>query len=150
MEKELAEEENENKEQKSIWKQVKEWAYSENFNPVVFSAGCCSSVWNLLESEQFKNMVSFECLQDELNGPDLMIIHGPVNAKRLAFILNTYERMSGKKYVVGIGTCLTHPLEGVNQVKDIEEKVPFDLIIPGCSVSADAIIEAIAGLGDIR
>lgn len=133
-----------------LWSRVKRWANTQNIHPIIFTSHCCNSMWELVEDEEYVLMNGTRTA-DELNGPDLMIIHGPVNNKKMALILDTYENMSGEKFVIGIGSCLMPEGEYLpNQVKNIDKILPFDVIIPGCNLDAKVIIEVIRNIGDRR
>lgn len=128
------------------------WATGENYTPIIFSNNCCSSIANLMDDDQTEKILDFEAAKFENNTADLLIIHGPVNEKRLESIHKAYEQLSGKKYVLGLGACITANsfLKLENCKVGIEELIPFDLIIPACGVSSETVLGAIRKLKDIR
>lgn len=136
---------------RSLWKRLENWVSDDNLVPIIFSANCCNSMLDLLSDDNFKNLVDLYGANDQNHRPDLLIIHGHVNEKKLELIKRAYSNLIGKKYVLGIGSCLLETNGGYyNAIKNIREEIPFDIIVPGCSANSENIIKAIKQLPKIR
>jgi len=77
---------------------------------------------------------------------DVLLVTGCVNKKSAAVLKNVYEQIPNPKLVIAIGACACtggmfsgtpYSVGGVDQV------VPVDVYVPGCSPRPETIIQAI-------
>lgn len=83
---------------------------------------------------------------------DIMIVIGPVTLKYKPIIKNLYDQMPDPKVVMSVGTCAS--TGGIYQgcygsCGSVDKVIPVDLYVPGCNVTAEAIIDGVVMALDI-
>ncbi|MBN1282594.1 MAG: NADH-quinone oxidoreductase subunit B [Proteobacteria bacterium] len=82
---------------------------------------------------------------------DLLIVSGPVGAKRARLLRDFYDRMGEPRWVIALGTCassgaLAAPYAG-NCGAD--RAVPVDVRVPGCPPDAGELVRAVEKLASM-
>lgn len=137
---------------KRVARSIEEWSSSGFHIPTfVTGTGFSSELINHITSEPSSGDIYLSDRDSSCLPADLLIIGGIINIKNLHIIKAEYKKLSGKKYVVVIGTqdkdFLNH---GYNIVKDLEEHLHVDLVIPGRPPRREDILNGLNLLKDIR
>ncbi len=76
---------------------------------------------------------------------DLMVLVGTVTKNLLPYILEAYERMGPRKWVMAVGACAASggPYATYNVIPGIHQYIPVDAYVPGCPPSPEAILQAV-------
>ena len=88
-------------------------------------------------------------LQGTPRHSDVIICSGPVTKQVKERLVRVYNQTPAPKFVVAVGTCAC--TGGVfrgcyNVLGGIDEAIPVDAYIPGCSARPDAIIDGVVKL----
>lgn len=88
-------------------------------------------------------------LQGTPRHSDVILCSGPVTAQVKDRLVRVYNQTPGPKFVVAVGSCAC--TGGVfrgcyNVLGGINEAIPVDAYIPGCSTRPDAIIDGVVKL----
>ena len=82
---------------------------------------------------------------------DILVVSGTCNHRNKRVLLNIYQQMPDPKIVVAIGACgCTGGIfrECYNVLGGVDQVIPVDVYVPGCSPKPEAIIDGIVlGLG---
>jgi len=77
---------------------------------------------------------------------DILVVSGTMNHRNARVLLNIYNQMPDPKIVVAIGACgCTGGIfrECYNVLGGVDNVVPVDVYVPGCSPKPEAIIDGI-------
>jgi ech hydrogenase subunit C len=77
---------------------------------------------------------------------DILVVTGSVNHRNIRVLKNIYEQIPEPKVVVAIGACASSGgifKECYNVIGGVNEVVPVDVYVPGCSPKPEAIMEGI-------
>lgn len=77
---------------------------------------------------------------------DILLVVGPITRKSRPVIENLYAQMPEPKVVVAVGTCCSERgiFDGCYGVECLlDEIIPVDVYIPGCSARPTTIVEGI-------
>lgn len=88
-------------------------------------------------------------LQGTPRHSDVIICSGPVTKQVKDRLVRVYNQTPDPKFIVAVGSCAC--TGGVfrgcyNVLGGIDEAIPVDAFIPGCSVRPDAIIDGVVKL----
>ncbi|MFQ3293068.1 MAG: ech hydrogenase subunit C [Halobacteriales archaeon] len=80
---------------------------------------------------------------------DVLLCTGPVTRQMKPRLERIYEQMPEPKHVVAVGTCacsggVFH--DHYNTLGGVDQVVPVDMYIPGCSANPESIIDGITKL----
>lgn len=117
----------------SFLEKFRNWIDTNSSIPFVFDTACCSVEYSWkYKFSYFEEDFTPEQLRPEQS--DLLFIGGTINNKLLPTLLDIYERMPARKWVVAIGACPLSggPFDSYNIVTDISKQIPIDIFIPGC------------------
>ena len=117
----------------SFLEKFRNWTEVNSSIPFIFDTACCSVEYSWkYKFSYFEEDFTPEQLKPEQS--DLLFIGGTINNKMLPVLLDLYERMPSRKWVVAIGACPLSggPFDSYNIVTDISKKIPIDIFIPGC------------------
>ncbi len=124
---------------------------TSSLTPFVFLNSCCREdlflQLNLMQT--YKKGIQSLCSHPELS--DLLIVAGPITQKQLGELESIYQKMLHPKWVLAIGTCcLTGAgFETEVVVKNISEKIPVDIYVPGCPCSPYELENAFSRLQEL-
>jgi len=77
---------------------------------------------------------------------DILLITGSVNEQNRDVVKTLYEQMADPKVVAAIGICATSGgifAECYNVLGGVDKVIPVDIMIPGCAVRPEAIIDGV-------
>lgn len=75
---------------------------------------------------------------------DILVVSGAVNHRNVRMLKNMYEQMSEPKIVVAVGACACSGgifRDCYNVLGGVDQIVPVDVYVPGCSARPEAIIQ---------
>lgn len=89
-------------------------------------------------------------LVDDHRDADVLFVAGPVTEALAPELKRIYGEMREPKFVVAVGSCAStggmFGLEGPERISGVDEKIPVDLLIPGCPPRPESLIHAILRL----
>ena len=117
----------------SFLEKFNNWVNVNSAIPFVFDTACCSVEYSWKYKFNYFEE-DFEPEQLPAQQSDLLFIGGTINRKVLPYLLESYEKMPKKKWVVVIGACPLSggPFDSYNVVSDISKYIPVDVVIAGC------------------
>lgn len=136
----------------NIWTKILNWASRNHFIPMVVGSNCCGQhIFHLLNSVN-DNEIQIANAESFIGKADLLIINGQINLRTLPKILQAYEKLGGKKYVMTIGSCTTTDLCGksYNKIEKLENFIPVDIHVPGCPPLEEDFLRGLKELKNIR
>ncbi|MBF0208071.1 MAG: NADH-quinone oxidoreductase subunit B family protein [Oligoflexia bacterium] len=77
---------------------------------------------------------------------DILLITGSINEQNKDVVKNIYEQMPSPKVVMAIGICATSGgifRDCYNVNGGVDNVIPVDLYVPGCSVRPEALIDGV-------
>lgn len=128
-----------------ILDKILNWASKEHFIPIIVGANCCGHhIYHLLNNIDEVGIAKSEF---PITKADLLIINGPINKMNLSSVLDAYENLGAKKYVMTVGSCSKFDIYGENPNRlNIEDKIPVDIHVPGCPPLKKDFVQALKEL----
>lgn len=77
---------------------------------------------------------------------DILVVTGTVNHRNARVLKNIYSQMPDPKAVVAVGACACSGgifRECYNVLGGVDQVIPVDVYVPGCSARPEAIIDGI-------
>lgn len=77
---------------------------------------------------------------------DVLLVTGTVNHRNKKVLKNIYDQMPDPKAVIAIGACGSSGgvfRECYNVVGGVDQVIPVDVYVPGCSAKPEAIIDGV-------
>ena len=77
---------------------------------------------------------------------DIFLITGSINQQNIDIVKNIYNQMPNPKVVIALGICA---LSGgifakcYNVIGGVDKAIPVDVMVPGCAVRPEAIIDGV-------
>ena len=122
------------------------WAHHRNFWPFPFASACCSLEFQSLE-ESSLNIEPFGLNLEnwQPDESDLLIVGGIITEKILPHIVDVYQRMPSRKWVLAVGSCVCSGggYRSYSMVQGLGREIPIDVMVPGCPPSPEAIVAGI-------
>ena len=129
---------------------VLNWSRSHSLAPVFLTGGCCGAAGMATGIGPRSDL-------DELGSgvphyaprhADLLIVSGPVTAKRASGIRRLHRDMLDPKWVVAFGNCACSGGGSDNYAVSpgLGTLLPVDIFIPGCPPRAEALLDGLSKL----
>src|SRR5258705_10534019 len=120
------------------------WGRRSSICPLGFGLACCAIEMICTASGRF-DIARFgaEVFRGSPRQADVMIVSGTVTKTMMPMIARLYDQMPEPKYVMSMGACASGggPFkEGYNVVSGIDKFLPFDVYIPGCPPTPQALL----------
>jgi NADH-quinone oxidoreductase subunit B len=126
------------------------WSRSHSLTPIFLTGGCCGAAG-------METGIGPRPDLDELGSgiphyaprhADLLIVSGPVTAKRAPAIRRLHRQMADPKWVVAFGNCACSGGGSDNYAVSpgLGTLLPVDIFIPGCPPRAEALLDGLRKL----
>lgn len=130
----------------SVFSRLEGWSQGLCLWPIPFASSCCSLEYLTSTSHiHDSRSLGIGHLQSSPEESDLLIVLGSISIKQVPHLLDVYNRMPNKKWVIAMGSCAISggPYLGPSTVSGVDKIIPVDLFIPGCPPSPELIWEGL-------
>src|ERR1044071_6393660 len=122
------------------------WARKNSLWPLPFGTACCAIEYMSVVSAHY-DVARFgaEVVRFSPRQSDLLMVMGTITDKMGPVLTRIYEQMPDPKWVISMGACATSGgfYRAYHVMQGIDEFVPVDVYIPGCSPSPEAVLQAV-------
>ncbi len=134
----------------SVEKMV-QWARRSAIWPVQFGLACCAIEMMAMAASRY-DIARFgaEVFRGSPRQSDLMIVAGRLSRKMAPAMRRVYDQMPDPKWVSARGACAAVGGGGDNYavVQGVDQVVPVDVYVPGCTPRPESLIYGIVQLQD--
>lgn len=122
------------------------WARKYSLYPMPFGTACCAIEFMGLVSSIFDiSRFGAEIVRFSPRQADLLLVAGTISYKQAPILKKIYDQMPEPKWVISMGACASSGgfYKNYSTVQGIDNIIPVDVYIPGCSPRPEAIIGAL-------
>lgn len=122
------------------------WGRKYSLYPMPFGTACCAIEFMGVVSSIFDlSRFGAEIVRFSPRQADLMLVAGTISYKQAPILKRIYEQMPEPKWVISMGACASSGgfYKNYATVQGIDNIIPVDVYIPGCSPRPEAIIGAL-------
>ena len=127
------------------------WARKNSIWPATFGLACCALEMMVASCAEY-DIARFgaEVFRPSPRQSDLMIVAGTVTKKMAGMVERIYNQMPEPKWVIAYGTCACSGgiFNTYNTVQGVDQFLPVDVYVPGCTPRPEALLAAIIKLQD--
>ena len=125
------------------------WARTGSMWPVSFGLACCA-VEMMHASASRYDLDRFGVMyRASPRQADVMIVAGTLVNKMAPALRKVYDQMADPKWVISMGSCANgggYYHYSYSVVRGCDRIIPFDIYVPGCPPSAEALVYGVLQL----